>query len=443
MNVYLVSLGCSKNLVDSEQVLGLLRAQGYRLTLAPEAADVFLINTCGFIAAARAEAHGVIAEALDWRRQDGGVVAVIGCLAQREAAELRRRYPGIDVIAGFSGYQHLPRLLAAARQGRRATTADPHHHEVPQAPRPVRLTGGASAFLKLGEGCGKRCSFCAIPAIRGPQKSVPPELLAARARALTADGVKEIILISQDPVAYGQDLEAKPDLFDALEAIESAPGLEWVRLHYLYPGETARRLLERMAGRGKLLPYLDLPLQHAHPEMLRAMKRPPPAAAREFLLAARQRISGLVLRTTFLVGFPGEEERHFDAVLELITAVEFDRIGAFVFSPERDTPACGLPDQVPAAVAAERRARLMELAGEISHRRNAALVGQTLDVLIDRPSADGQAPAVGRTPGQAPEVDGVTYVEGEGLSAGRIVPVRITGGDAYDLRGQARSGPSP
>jgi ribosomal protein S12 methylthiotransferase len=392
------------------------------------------VNTCGFIAPAREESCDLIEEAIAWKKENGGIVAVIGCLAQRDLDGLQKRFPETDVIAGFGGYAQLGASLETALRGQKSRLAPARHYDIPQADRPLRLTGGATAYLKLGEGCSKRCSFCAIPYFRGDQKSVPPDRLAQRARSLAEQGVKELILIAQDPVTYGRDLSSQTDLFTALDRLEEVEGIEWIRLHYLFPGRTALRVLERMRLGGKLCPYLDLPIQHGHPDILHAMNRPALEPMLRPLHRARQEMQGLTLRTTFIVGFPGEEERHFERSLRVLEEIEFDRVGVFGYSPEEGTPAARLPGRVPGAITEERKERLMRAAAEISRRRNAGQVGKTVPVIVDHTARNGR-PNVGRTQGQSPDVDGVCLVEGTRIEAGTILPVRITGHGEHDLVG--------
>lgn len=436
-SIYLISLGCSKNLVDSEEVLGDLLAQGFSLTSTAAEAGIFLINTCGFIASARKEGYAVIEEAVEWKEATGGLIAVIGCQAQKEAEILREAFPTLDVIAGFSGYGQLGALLKKSRTSTEspALLGKDNDYAVPRAEKPYRLTGGATAYMKLGEGCNKRCAFCTIPQIRGNQVSVPTAALRQRAEALAASGVREIILVSQDPVTYGGDFASGENLLAALDVIEAVDGIDWVRLHYLFPGAMAREVAERMTTGGKLLPYLDMPIQHAAPEILRAMRRPELGELDSFLLDLRARHPEIIFRTTLIVGFPGEAEAHFRVLTDFVKKLEIDRVGVFTFSPEPGTSAAALPKQVSGKVAAKRQARLLELARKISTQRQAQLIGTTQQVIIDQAASSSRedAYAVGRTVGQAPDVDGITHVIATTAQAGDILEVTVTGAAEYDL----------
>lgn len=430
--IFLVSLGCSKNLVDSQNVLGRLSEEGYTLQSDESRAGIFMINTCGFIGPAREEGYAHIEDALAWKEQYGGVIVILGCMPQKDAAELEKKFPEIDVISGFSGYAQLATSIEQAASGTKVRTVDTTQYAVPDAQNPVILTGGATAYLKLAEGCSKSCAFCAIPAIRGRQVSTPIDELVTRATDLVERGIREIILIAQDPITYGRDLDGDITILDAIDALEQIEELDWLRLHYLFPEKMAKPIIERMNGSEKLLPYIDIPLQHGHPDILKLMNRPPLGDIPHYLSEARNQNPDLTLRTTFIVGFPGETEEHFQALMDLIEQVRFDRVGAFAYSPEEGTAAAELPHQVPEDVIQARCERLMTRAAEISSELNAAKVGSEQLIIIDSPATEGLS-AVGRTMGQSPDVDGITYVEGDDLEAGDIIVAEIVGYNDFDL----------
>ena len=441
--VFLVSLGCSKNLVDSEHLIGRLSKKDFSLTPYAPDADVFLINTCGFIGPAREEGYQTIEEALAWKKKGGGVVAVVGCLAQRETDYLGERYPAIDVISGFGGYRELASSIRKAQLGNPIRNTVKNQYQVPTAIYPSRLTGGASAYLKLGEGCSKRCAFCSIPHIRGNQVSVPLPDIIARAKALADEGVKELLLIAQDPVTYGKDLPLARDLLSVIDALEAIPGIEWIRLHYLYPSPVVHRLLDRLEEGGKLLPYIDMPLQHVNEAMLKRMNRPSLAPTEKLLKRAKENIKDVTLRTTFIVGFPGETDKTVEEVAQFIRACRFDKVGVFSFSPEKGTPAFDLADQVASEAKEEYRRYLMTVAGEVSLELHREKLGRQLDVIVDIPPTEKRG--IGRTRGQSLEVDGITYLEPPGprtkpsrdkrskFRPGDIISANIVDFDAHDL----------
>ena len=432
--IFLVSLGCAKNLVDSEHLVGNLGEKGFALTFNPQEADVFLINTCGFIGPARTEGYQTIEEALEWKKKQKGIVAVVGCLAQKETAHLGERYPELDVISGFGGYSKLGTSIRKAQLGTSSRMTPSNSYQVPQASYPKRLTAGASAYLKLGEGCSKRCAFCSIPHIRGDQRSVPLPTLVDRAQALAEEGVKELLLIAQDPVTYGKDLPLNRDVFSVLDALEAIEGIEWIRMHYLFPGPTAHKLIERMAGGGKLLPYIDMPLQHVNSELLRRMNRPALGETSSILERARESIKDVTLRTTFIVGFPGESEETIGELEHFIRTQPFDKVGTFTFSPEPGTKAFELDRQVEPQQMRDWRDRLMAVAGEVSLALNREKIDTQPEIMIDIPNKEKERPAIGRTKGQSLEVDGVTYIDSNRLlKAGDIVRGTITEAGAYDL----------
>jgi ribosomal protein S12 methylthiotransferase len=435
----LVSLGCPKNLVDSERMAGLLDLQGYRMVAQPEGAEVVVVNTCGFIADARAESYEAIEEMLRLKKRGRvGRVIVTGCLAERDKARLLEKYPEIDQSLGVFARDEIATTLGRLERGEHEQRGV--FRPAPSCPLPDtgrrRVTLGHLAYLKIAEGCNRLCSFCSIPQMRGPYASKPVEQVVAEAEELAADGVRELVLVAQDTTFYGLDIYGEPRLAELLRRLTEVRQLAWIRLMYLYPMHVTDELIEVLAAGSKVLPYLDLPLQHINDEVLGRMRRRVERQAIEQLLdQLRRRIDGLVLRTTMMAGFPGETEEQFAELLEFVVRRRFERLGVFVFCPEPGTPAEQLDGQLPDAVKQSRRDRLMAAQQEIAFAWNAAQVGRHMDVMIDRRVA-GQPPAyVGRTYADAPEIDGQIYVTGEGLRPGEIVSCEVVAAEGYDLIG--------
>jgi ribosomal protein S12 methylthiotransferase len=442
---YLVSLGCPKNLVDSEGMATLLGRAGYTAASGPEEADLLIVNTCGFIEPAREESRAVLRE-LAQARQRGQRIIAAGCYSQRCPHELAEMVPGIDGMIGTRRWMDI--LALVKRLDERSEERDPqrveqrtlyHLPEPPAAGQGVQgmprvAVQGTSAYLKLADGCRRSCAFCAIPLIKGPAVSRPPEAILADAAWLAERGVQEIILIAQDTTDYGRDLGMREGLAELLEQmVSTVPQVPWIRLMYAYPDRVTGRLIETMATYPQILPYLDIPLQHAHPEVLRRMRRPTDVErVRRTVEQVRAAMPESAIRTTFLVGYPGETAAEFQALVDFATEMAFDRVGVFAFSYEEGTPAARLADGVPPEVKEERRERLMEVQQPISLAKNQALVGRTLDALIE---GHGDGLSVGRSYRDAPEVDGLVLVQAE-LPVGGIVPVRITAALEYDLVGE-------
>lgn len=448
LSFHITSLGCAKNSVDSDSMAQLLEREGYRAVKTPEKADVLIVNTCGFIAPAREESYAVL-RALAQTKRPGQWLIAAGCLTQRYGMEVARRVPGIDGILGARRWMDIVEVVQVLQQ-RRADGArgEPVCHLPPAATIGQDEKGvlrasvaGASAYLKIADGCNRPCAFCAIPLIKGPAVSRPLAVLVEEARLLQARGVRELILVAQDTTAYGQDLGMKNGLVALLKAIlRAAPQIDWIRLLYTFPGAVSDELIELMASEPRLLPYLDIPLQHAHPDTLRRMRRPANMDwVYHTLQKMRQAIPSLAIRTAFIVGYPGETEAEFQTLLDFVSEMRFDRVGVFQYSFEDDTPAAALGDPIPAEVKEERYQRLMERQQAISLQRNQTFVGHRLDVLIEGYSKGGRRRgielAVGRSYRDAPEIDGLVLIEGQ-APVGRIVPVRITGAMAYDLVGR-------
>ncbi len=426
----MVSLGCPKALVDSEQILTQLRAEGYAITPSYDSADLVIVNTCGFIDAAVEESLEAIGEAL----AENGKVIVTGCLGARPGI-IQERHPRVLAVTGPHALQE---VMSAVHQ-HLPQPHDPYTSLIP--PQGIKLTPRHFAYLKISEGCNHRCTFCIIPSLRGDLVSRPVGEVMREAENLVKAGVKELLVISQDTSAYGVDLKYRTDFWQSkplkTRMTELARALGdlgvWVRMHYVYPYPHVDELIPLMAE-GKILPYLDMPLQHASPRVLKAMKRP---GNQDSNLARikqwREICPDLTLRSTFITGFPGETEDDFDQLLDFLREARLDRVGCFTYSPVEGATANALPDPVPEEVKLERQARLMELQAEISADRLAQKVGKTLMVLVDEADDEG---AVGRSMGDAPEIDGLVYLEDAvGLEAGDLVQVAIEDSDQHDLWG--------
>lgn len=433
---HLVSLGCSKNTVDSDSMAQLLTRDGYNFVEDPAKASVLIVNTCGFIGPAKDESYRVLGELAQGKKKNQVLIAA-GCLTQRYGVEVAKKVPGIDGIIGTRRWMDIVQVVEDARKGKHP---EPIYH-LPEAATVgadehgamrVSVTG-PSAYLKIADGCRRPCAFCAIPLIKGTAVSRPVESIIHEARTLRDNGVRELILIAQDSTDYGHDLGMKDGLATMLEQLTDAvPDMDWIRIMYSYPGYVTDRMIEVMATRKQILPYLDIPLQHAHPKTLYRMKRPSNMDwVHKTLAKMRATISDLAIRTTFIVGYPGETDEEFQALYDFVEQTRFDRAGAFQFSFEPGTTSAPLGDPVPAEVKQERYERLMELQQNISLQVNQSYVGKTLDVLVE---GFDNGISVGRSYRDAPEVDGYVVVEGK-AKVGDIVPVRITGAFAYDLTG--------
>ncbi len=426
-----VSLGCPKATVDTERILTQLRSEGYQLVGDYATADLVVVNTCGFIDAAVEESLDAIGEALD----ENGRVIVTGCLGARED-QIRSVHPSVLAVTGPHAYEE---VMEAVHAHVPRPTPDPFVSLVPE--QGIRLTPRHYAWLKISEGCNHRCSFCIIPSMRGDLVSRGAGDVMAEAEQLVAAGVKELLVISQDTSAYGVDLKYRTSFWGGrpvktrIQELSEALGSlgVWVRLHYVYPYPHVDRLIPLMAD-GRLLPYLDVPLQHASERILRLMKRPA-AAERNLdrIRAWRDICPDLTLRSTFIVGFPGETEADFESLLEFLEAAQLDRVGAFVFSPVEGAAANALPDPVPQDVAERRLERLMLLQQDISSQRLARWAGREVDVLVDEVGLDG---AIGRSAADAPEIDGVVHLPGARVAAGEMVRARIVATDAHDMEAE-------
>jgi ribosomal protein S12 methylthiotransferase len=435
----LVSLGCPKNLVDSERMAGLLAQAGYRLVPDADGAEVVVVNTCGFIGDARAESYGVIEEMLQLKQRGRlGKVVVAGCLAERDREALLDRYPEIDRLIGVFAREAIADVVALSDLGssqQRALFRPAPSHPLPDSGR-LRITLPHLAYLRIAEGCNRLCSFCSIPRMRGPYASKPIDEVIAEAKELAADGVRELVLVAQDTTFYGLDSDGRPRLAELLRRLQQIDGLAWIRVMYLYPAHVTDELIDVLASGGKIVPYLDIPLQHINDEVLQRMRRRVNRDETECLLdRLRGRINSLVLRTTLMVGFPGETEAQFGQLLDFVTRRRFERLGVFAYCDEPGTPAAELDGHLPEKVKQARRNRLMAAQQQIAFEWNASQVGQTLDVMIDRCISPEQNAYLGRSYADAPEVDAQVYVTAKNLKPGQIVACEIVATKDYDLIG--------
>jgi ribosomal protein S12 methylthiotransferase len=441
-----VSLGCPKNLVDSERMLGLLQLDGYQLVSEPAGADFVVVNTCGFIERAREESYATIHEMLELKRKgDIRGVIVSGCLAEREKEKLLETLPEIDHLVGVFGREMVTKVADRLIGGlvEQRTVFQPAPSRPLDDRKRLRITPRHFAFLKISEGCDRLCTFCAIPKMRGKHATKPMEDVIAEARELAADGVRELVIVAQDTTYYGRDLYGETRLAALLKELEQVDGIDWIRLMYLYPMYFGDDVIETIAESKKIVPYLDLPLQHINDTMLRRMQRRVNRAETETLLAKlRQRIEGLVMRTTFITGFPGETDAQFAELVDFAQAQRFERLGVFSYSLEPDTPAARLPDHLSEDVKNERRETLMAVQQQIAFDWNTAQIGRQYEVLIDRQVPGEKDAWVGRSYADAPDVDGVVYVSGgRKLRPGKIVRCEIVATSDYDLVGVAVSKP--
>jgi ribosomal protein S12 methylthiotransferase len=434
---HIVSLGCAKNTVDSDSMAQLLIKAGYKNVSEPDQAGVLIVNTCGFIATAKEESRNVLAE-LAAKKKSGQILIAAGCLTQRYGVDVANEAPGIDGILGTRRWMDIVDVVVNLQGG---NPPKPRYHLPETATVGSDEHGvlrvsvqGASAYLKIADGCRRPCAFCAIPLIKGTAVSRPVESILAEARVLQAQGIHEIILIAQDTTDYGYDLGLKNGLAFLLQQLTDAvPEVNWLRVMYAYPGFVTDELIEVMAAEKQVVHYLDMPLQHAHPALLRRMKRPTNIDwVYKTVEKMRKAIPDLALRTTFIVGYPGETEAEFQTLLEFVKEMRFDKVGAFKFSFEPGTASEPLGDTVPAAVKEERFGRLMEMQQQISLECNRTFIGRKLDVLLE---GSGQGVSIGRSYRDAPEIDGLVLVKGE-ITAGQMIQVMIREAMVYDLGGE-------
>ena len=424
-------LGCEKNRIDSEHMLGLLAQAGYQIDSNEELADYVIVNTCSFIQPAREESVRTLVELAEADKK----IVITGCMAQHFQGELLAELPEAVAVVGSGDYHKIVDVIERTQIGERVkeVTPEPVYIADETVPR-YRTTTEGVAYLRVAEGCDYRCAFCIIPYLRGNQRSRSIESIVAEATTLAAQGVKEIILISQITTNYGVDLYGKPMLAQLLVELGRVD-VPWIRIHYAYPTGLTPEVLAAIRDTSNVLPYLDLPLQHSHPEILRAMNRPWQGRVNDGIIERiKSELSGAVLRTIFIVGFPGETEAHFQHLVDFVERHQFDHVGVFTFSPEEETPAYTMANQVDSEVAIHRRERLMEIQQPIAAAKNSSCIGQQVDVLVEQEHPEtGQL--VGRSARFAPEVDGLVYVNGS-ASLGSLVRVDITAADIYDLYGE-------
>jgi ribosomal protein S12 methylthiotransferase len=441
--IHFVSLGCPKNRVDSEVMLGLAERSGFSHVDDAEHAEVIVVNTCGFIEEAKKESIDTILELSQHKQGQCKKLVVTGCLSQRYPEELAQGLPEVDHFLGSSDMLHLERVLAGGAE--RMLVGNPADWLVKHDdPRRIS-TRGASAYVKLAEGCNRSCSFCVIPQLRGKQRSRPGDDIVREVEALTAQGVLEINLVSQDTVAYGRDLGGgDATLASVVKRIADVPGLRWLRLFYLYPEKLDTELIELLADHPRVVPYVDMPLQHAADGMLRRMRRGHGGKRLyELVERLRSRVPSLTFRTAFIVGHPGETDAEFEELLEFVRWARFDRVGVFRYSDEESCRSSSFSDKVPAKVAAARARKLMSVQRGISKQKNRDLVGSELEILVEGPSAESELVMVGRHAGQAPDIDGCVYLSGEPVLPGTICRARITQATDYDLLGEVDEAGAP
>lgn len=438
MNLLFISLGCDKNLVDTEKMLGILGKEGYRFVDDETEADVIVINTCCFIGDAKEESVNTILE-MARLKEEGRLKALIvtGCLAQRYKNEITEEIPEVDAVLGTSSYEEIAKAVKEALGGEKTLLFESIDAPVSPVTKRLVTTGGHYAFLKIAEGCDKRCTYCIIPYLRGKYRSVPMEQLVKEAEELAENGVKELILVAQETTLYGKDLYGEKKLPELIRRLSKISGIQWIRLQYCYPEEITDKLIETIKTEEKVCHYLDIPIQHASDAVLKRMgRRTNNAEIRELIGKLRREIPDIALRTTFISGFPGETEEDHEILMDFVDEMEFERLGVFAYSPEEDTPAYGFENQIPDEVKEERRSEIMELQQEIAFEKSENMKGRVLEVMIEGKVADENA-YVGRTYMDSPNVDGLIFVNtGLSLMSGDFVRVRVTGALDYDLIGE-------
>lgn len=426
-------LGCEKNRIDSEHMLGLLAQAGYQVDANEELADYVIVNTCSFIQAAREESVRTLVELAEANKK----IIISGCMAQHFREQLLEELPEAVAIVGTGDYHKIVEVVERAESGERVkeVSQEPTYIADETTPR-YRTTTEGVAYLRVAEGCDYRCAFCIIPHLRGNQRSRSIESIVAEAEQLANQGVQEIVLISQITTNYGLDLYGEPKLAELLRSLGKVD-VPWIRMHYTYPTGLTPKVIEAIRETPNVLPYLDLPLQHSHPEILKAMNRPWQGRVNDAVVdRIKEAIPEAILRTTFIVGFPGETDEHFSHLVDFVKKHEFDHVGVFTFSPEAETAAYNLPNQVPQKIMEERRDRLMQVQQPIAQKKNQACIGQTVDVLIEQENPE-TGELIGRSARFAPEVDGWVYIRGQDAPLlNSIVPVKITDSGVYDLYGE-------
>jgi len=436
--VHVVSLGCPKNRVDSELMIGLMKGEGYVMESDPSQADVLVVNTCAFIESAKEESIDTILEMADYKAaRPGAKLVVTGCMAQRYGHELAQEMPEVDYFLGTNEFKRINDAIVGSLPEREYITYGSALYTADEDR--INTVRGGSAYVKIAEGCNRTCSFCIIPKIRGKQVSRPIFDIVREVEILAAGGVKEINLIAQDLTSYGVDIDLRDGLATLLEKLDAIRGIEWIRLHYAYPWGFSDRLMDMLRGGSRVIPYVDMPLQHISDNMLKAMRRSTRRSSQDEIIRKLRDINGMVLRTVFISGFPGETDQDHRELYDWVKDIQFDRMGVFTWSPEENTSAFELPDRVPAQVAESRRDELMTLQAGISRKRNENLIGRRLRVLVDGVSEEHEYVFEGRWYGQALDIDGVVYLSyedgAEPAIAGEFVEVEIDDATEYDLKG--------
>lgn len=438
MNILFISLGCDKNLVDSEVMLGLLDAKGYRIVDEESLADIIVVNTCCFIHDAKEESIQTILEMAEYKKEGSlKVLVVTGCLAQRYQQEIIDEIPEVDAVLGTASYDKIAEAVEEALAGNGGVEMAPLDGIPAAGTKRLVTTGGHYAYLKIAEGCDKHCTYCIIPKLRGTYRSVPMERLISEAEDLAAQGVKELILVAQETTVYGKDLYGEKSLHRLLRELCRISGIQWIRLLYCYPEEIDDPLLQVMKEEKKICHYMDLPIQHANDDILRRMgRRTSKSQLVEIIGRLRREIPDITLRTTLITGFPGETDEQHQELMEFVDEMEFDRLGVFTYSPEEDTPAATMPDQIPEEVKENRQAELMELQQDIAFDQAQEMVGREVLAMIEGKVADENA-YVGRTYKDAPGVDGLIFIHTEEeMVSGDFARVKVTGALEYDLIGE-------
>ena len=438
MKILFISLGCDKNLVDSEVMLKLLEKKGYQFTDDETEADIIIINTCCFIGDAKEESVNTILEMAEYRKSGScKALIVTGCLAQRYQKEILDEIEEVDAVLGTATYDAIAETVEKALEGRKELRFEDIDRLVPEQGGRVLTTGGHYAYLKIAEGCDKHCTYCIIPRLRGHFRSVPEERLLAEAEELAEQGVKELILVAQETTVYGVDLYGEKRLPQLLKKLAGIPGIRWIRVQYCYPEEITEELIQIIKEEPKICHYLDLPIQHASDRILKRMgRRTTQADLRRIIGRLREAIPDICLRTTLISGFPGETEEDHEELMRFVDDCEFDRLGVFAYSAEEDTPAAAMPDQIPEEVKEDRRAEIMELQQEIAFEKAEGMTGRELTVMIEGKVADENV-YVGRTYMDAPGVDGYLFLNtDETLMSGDFARVRVTGAAEYDRIGE-------
>lgn len=445
MKIGVVSLGCPKNLVDSETMLGLIHEENYEITNDPSEAEIIIVNTCGFIESAKEESINTILQMAEYKKSGScKYIIVTGCLSQRYAEELFNELPEADAIAGVEVYDEIGSIIKRVMNGERFIMLERSKHDVIYTSKETFLpriltTPSYTAYLKIAEGCDNCCSYCAIPKIRGPYRSKPMEQVLKEAKALADNGVKELIVVAQDTTRYGEDLPGgKLLLADLLKELNKIESLKWIRVMYCYPNNFTDELIETFASLDKVCKYVDLPLQHASNRLLASMNRYDTREEVETLLAKlRKRIPGIVIRTTFIVGFPGETDADFEELKEFVEQQRFENAGVFAYSQEEGTVAGAMPNQIPDEIKQERYHELMALQAQISEEIHKDTEGQTIEVLVEGIEEDGSGLHYGRSYREAPDIDGLVFIENPGdIKPGCFVKVNILQGFTYESVGE-------